>query len=90
VRVWNRISVSEGNYNFTLKACAKVAAATDGDVFNRLVVTNLKRTFRCIKVAKLGASWLIREIGPDGRSSIGFPLLLTVGGGLSTCLKMRG
>ena len=42
--------------NFTLKACAKVAAATDGDTFDRLVVVFLKRTFRCIRVARLGAS----------------------------------
>jgi len=68
-----------------LKACAKVAVATVGDIFDRLVVIFLKHTFRCIKAARLGALLPIREIGPDGRSSIGFPLLLTVGGGLSTC-----
>jgi len=72
-----------------LKACAKAVAATDGDVFARLVVIFLKRTFRCIKAARLGALLPIREIGPDGRSSIGFPLLLTVGGVSSTCLKGR-
>jgi len=72
-----------------LKACAKAAAATDADVLARLVVTFLKRTFRCIKAAKLGALLPIREIGPDGKSSIGFPLLLTVGGVSSTCLKGR-
>jgi len=70
-----------------LKACAKVAAATDGDVFARLVVIFLKRTFRCIRAAKVGALLPMREIGPDGRSSIGLPLLLTVGGVLSTCVK---
>jgi len=72
-----------------LKACAKVAAATVGDVFSRLVVIFLKRTFPCIRAARLGALLLIREIGPDGRSSIGFPLLLTVGGVLLTCSKER-
>jgi hypothetical protein len=72
-----------------LKACAKVAAATDEDVLAHLVVTFLKRMFRCIKAAKLGALLSIREIGPDGRSSIGFLLLLTIGGVSSTCLKGR-
>jgi len=72
-----------------LKACAKVATATVGDVFNRLVVIFLKRTFRCIRAARLGALLPIREIKPDGRRSIGFPLLLTVGGGLSTCSEER-
>jgi len=72
-----------------LKACAKAVAATDGDVFARLVVIFLKRTFRCIKAARIGALLLIREIRPDGRSSIGFPPLLTVGGVSSTCLKGR-
>jgi len=67
-----------------LKACAKVAAATDGDVFARLVVIFLKRMFRCIRAARLGALLPIREIGPDGRSSIGLPLLLMVGGVLLT------
>ena len=61
-------------------------AATDGDVFTRLVVIFLKRTFLCIRAAKVGALLPIREIGPDGRSSIGFPLLLTVGGVSSICL----
>jgi len=72
-----------------LKACAKVVAATDGDVFARLVVIFLKCTFWCIKAAKLGALLPIREIGLEGRSSIGFPLLLIVGGVSSTCLKKR-
>jgi len=62
-----------------LKASAK-AAATDGNVFARLVVIFLKRTFRCIRVATLGALLPIREIGPNGRSSIGLPHLLMVGG----------
>ena len=70
-----------------MKACAKVVAATDGDVFARLVVIFLKRTFLCIKATRVGALFPIREIGPDGRSSIGFPLLLTVGGVSSTWLK---
>ena len=70
-----------------MKACAKVVAATDGDVFARLVVIFLKRTFLCIKAARVGALLPMREIGPDGRSSIGFPLLLTVGGVSSTWLK---
>jgi len=72
-----------------LKACAKVAAATEGDVFDRLVVIFLKHTFRCIRAARFGVLLPIREIGPDGRSSIGFPLLLTIVGGLSTCLGKR-
>jgi len=72
-----------------LKACAKAAAATDGDVLARLVVTFLKRTFRCIKAAKLGALLPIKEIRPNGRISIGFLLLLTVGGVSSTYLKGR-
>jgi hypothetical protein len=72
-----------------LKACAKVAAATVGDVFERLVVIFLKCTFRCIRAARLIVLLPIREIGPDGRSSISFPLLLNVGGKLSTCLKKR-
>jgi hypothetical protein len=59
-------------------------AATDGDVFVRLVVIFLRRTPRCIKVAKVGALLPIKEIGPDGRSSIGLPLLLTDGGVSST------
>jgi len=70
---------------FTLKACAKVVAVTDGDVFARLAVVFLKRTFRCIRAARVGALLPMREIGPDGRSSIGLPLLLTVGGVSSTC-----
>jgi hypothetical protein len=69
----------------TLKACAKVEAATDGDTFVRLVVTFLRRTPRCIIAARDGELLPIKEIGPDGRSSIGLPLLLTNGGVLSTC-----
>jgi len=65
---------------FTLKACAKVEAATDGDVFVCLVVTFLRRTPRCIMAAKVGALLPIKEIGPDGRSSISLPLLLNNGG----------
>jgi len=74
---------------FTLKACAKVEAATDGDVFVRLVVTFLRRTPWCIMAAKVGALLPIEEIGPDGKSSIGLPLLLTDGGVLSTCNKTQ-
>jgi len=61
-----------------------VEAATDGDVFVHLVVTFLRRTPRCIIAAKVGALLPIEEIGPDGKSSIGLPLLLTDGGMLST------
>jgi len=68
-----------------LKACAKVEAATDGDVFVRLVVTFLRHTPRCIMAARVGALLLIEEIGPDGKRSIGLPLLLTDGGVSSTC-----
>jgi hypothetical protein len=35
--------------------------------------------------AKVGALLPIEEIGPDGKRSIGLPLLLTDGGTLSTC-----
>jgi len=70
-----------------LKACAKAVAATDGDVFARLVVIFLKRTPRCVKAAKLGALLPIKEIGPDERSLIGLPLLLTNDGVSSTCTK---
>jgi len=72
-----------------LKACARAAATTDGDFLAHLVVVFLKRTFQCIKAAKLGALLPIREIGPDGRSSIGLALLLTVGSVSSTCVKQR-
>ena len=72
------------DWEFTLKACARVVAATDGETFDRLVVVFLKRMFRCVRAARLGALWLIKEIGPDWRSSIGLPLLLTVGAGSST------
>jgi len=68
-----------------LKACAKVEAATDGDAFILLVVTFLRRTPRCIMAAKVGALLPIEQIGPDGKSSIGLPLLLTDGGVSSTC-----
>ena len=71
--------------NLPLKACAKLEAATDGDAFVRLVVTFLRRTPRCIIAARDGELLPIKEIGPDGRSSIGLPLLLTDGGVLSTC-----
>jgi len=67
-----------------LKACAKAEAATDGDVFVRLVVTFFRRTPRCIIAAKVGALLPIEEIEPDGKRSIGLPLLLTDGGTLST------
>jgi hypothetical protein len=70
-----------------LKGCAKAVAATDGDVFARLVVIFLKRTFLCIKAARVGALLPIREIRPEARSSIGFPLLLIVGGVSSICLR---
>jgi len=72
-----------------LKACVRAVAVTDGDVFARLVVIFLKRMFRCIRATKVGALLPMREIGPDGRSSIGLPLLLTVGGVSSTDLKER-
>jgi len=68
-----------------LKACAKAEEATDGDVLVFLVVTFLRRTPRCMTAAKVGALLLIEEIGPDGKRSIGLPLLLTDGGTLSTC-----
>jgi len=67
--------------NSTLKAYARVA---EGEVFDRLVVVFLKRMFRRIRTARLGALWPIRETGPNGRRSIGLPLLLTVGTGSST------
>jgi len=68
----------------TLKACARVKAANDGDIFAHLVLTFLRRTPRCIIAAKVGALLAIKEIRPDGRSSIGLPLLLTNGGVSST------
>ena len=74
---------------FTLKACARVEAATEGDVFGRLVVTFFRRTPRCIMAAKVGALLPIEEIGPDGNRSIGLPLLLTDGGVLSTCKMIQ-
>ena len=69
----------------TLKAYAKVEVATDGDVLECLVVTFFRRTPRCIMAAKVGALLPIEEIAPDGKRSIGLPLLLTDGGALSTC-----
>jgi len=72
-----------------LKARAKAVAANNGDVFVRLVVIFLRHTPRCIKAAKLGVLLPIKEIGPDGRSSIGLPLLLTNGGVSSTYIKQR-
>jgi len=36
--------------------------------------------------AKVGALLPIEEIGPDGKSSINLPLLLTDGGVSSTCM----
>ena len=83
------IGISWRIREFTLKACAKVVAATGGDVFVRLVVTFLRRTPRCIKAAKVRALLPIKEIGPDGRSSIDLPLLLTDGGVSSTWIKQR-
>ena len=71
--------MNERIQKFTLKA-------TDGDVFVRLVVTLLRHTPRCIIAAKVGVLLPIREIGPDGRNSIGLPLLLTNGGVSSTCI----
>jgi len=71
----------------TLKACARAVAATDGDVLVHLVVTFLRRSPRCIMAARVGALLPIKEIGPDGRSSIGLPLLLTNGGVSSTCIQ---
>ena len=86
-RCKNRIGMGERVSKFTLKACAKVEAATDGDAFVRLVVTFLRRTPRCIIAAKVGALLPIEEIGPDGESAIGLPLLLTDGGVLSTYMR---
>jgi len=77
--------VIEKIVNFTLKACARVAAATDGEVFDRVVVIFLKRTPQCIRAAKLGVLWPIRETGDARRRLIGRPLLLIAGVGLSTC-----
>ena len=85
----NGIGISRRTREFTLKACAKAVAATDGDVFVRLVVTFLRRTPRCIIATKVGALLPIKETGPDGRSSIGLPFLLTNGGVSSTCIQQR-
>jgi len=79
--------IEEVKKHSTLKTCARAAAATDGDVLVRLVVIFLRRAPRCIRAARLGALLPIKEIGPDGGSSIGLPLLLTDGGVLSTCVK---
>ena len=57
---------------------------TDGVAFERLVVIFLKRVPWCIRAAKLGASWLIKETVDTGRRSNGRPLLLIDGAGLST------
>jgi len=83
---WDRCKLKRQKL-FTLKTCARAAAATDGDVLVRLVVIFLKRAPRCFWAARLGALLPIKEIGPDGRSSIGLPLLLTNGGVLSTYVK---
>jgi len=72
-----------------LKTCARAVAATDGDVLVRLVVIFLKHAPQCIKAANLGALLPIKEIEPDGRSSIGLPLLLTDGGVSSICIKQK-
>jgi len=85
-RYKNGIGMSKRIRKITLNTCAKVEAATDGDIFVRLVVTFLRRKPRCIIAAKVGAFLPIKEIGPDGRSSIGLPLLLTNGGVSSTCI----
>jgi len=65
--------------DFTLKACASIAAATDGEVFDRLVVF-LKQMFRCIRTAKLGALWPITETGTmgEGRSASHFCSLMVL------------
>jgi len=84
-RCKNGIGMGKRISKFTLKACAKVEAATDADAFVCLVVTFLRCTPRCIIAASDGELLRIKEIGPDGRSSIGLPLLLTDGGVLSTC-----
>ena len=68
-----------------MKACARVAVATDGVAFDRLVVIFLKRGPLCIRAARLGALWPIRETGGIGRRSNGRPLLLTDGAWSSTC-----
>ena len=61
-----------------------MAAATNGVAFERLVVIFLRRVPRCIRAAKLGASWPIKETGDTGRRSNGRPLLLIGGAGSST------
>jgi len=83
--VWEEFGIKEFIKSFTLKAYARVAAATDGDTFDRLMVVFLKRMLRCIRAARLGALWPIREIGPNWRSLIDLSLLLIVGAGLLTC-----
>ena len=84
-RCTNGIGMGKRISKFTLKACAKVEAPTDGYAFVRLVVTFLRCTPRCIIAASDGELSPIKEIGPDGRCSIDLPLLLTDGGVLSTC-----
>jgi len=49
-----------------------------------LLVMMLRIPNRCMMAAKVGALLPIEEIGPDGKRSIGLPLLLTDGGTLST------
>jgi len=66
-----------------------VAATTDGVAFERLVVIFLKQFPQCIRAAKLGASWPIKDTGDTGRRSNGRPLLLTDGAGSSTCQNGR-
>ena len=62
-----------------------MVAATDGVAFEHLVVIFLKRAPRCIRAARLGASWPIKETGDTGQRLNGRPLLLTDGAGSSTC-----
>ena len=44
IGIKNEIGMNKRIQKFNLKACAKVEAATDGDVLVRLVVTFLRRT----------------------------------------------
>ena len=64
-------------------------AATDGDVFVRLVVTFLRCTPRCIIAARVGVLLPIEEIGPDGKRSIDLPLLLTDGERHQSAIEYR-
>jgi len=88
-RCKRKIGINEKSLTIALKACARVEAATVGDVWVLLVVTFLRRTPRCAMVARVGALWSIEEIGPGGNRSIGLPLLLTDEGVLSTCKKIQ-